>query len=1120
MREAGGRSLAITAVRSQRNGEFWGLGRAMELEDGTWRDAQGVSDRAIYKGDYGGLQKTASPQVLADLLWLDKKTRETEDFSDVWNLTQAVDAPITAAQRGWLYENVNVPELVNYLAVNAVIRHQDSNFKNWFVTRDTEGTGRWEMWHWDLNWIFTTPAEDGHGEYLLPVTSNRFLTALTNQPEFKAMFFRRVRTLADQFLAPGRYEAQWEAIAGPSVGDWALETARWGGRSSSAARAKFDQGLADRRAVIVNNTGLGKPVPSSQSAAPDVVISEIQYAPVSGDNAEFVELTNPSLSESVDVSGWTVEGIGLTIAPGTVLLPGAQVVVVKNDVAFRSTYGSDQRLVAGEYPTTLPDTGATLRLRQGSRVVDEVSYEAIAPWPTAAAGTGPSLELADPFLDNALPGNWTATSAAGGTPGRANTVVLPPDGTAPSIPTGLAAGNVTSSSVSLTWSPSTDNRGVAGYRLVRNGVELPEAIASTSITDTGLSPGTTYSYAVRAFDAAGNVSSQSAVLPVTTAAPDPVLFSDLFTGADGSPWASSWVTGSGAGGSVSVVAGTGQLAVSSSTSSFGRASLSGLGARAGSETVFSYRFSDAAAVAYFSVWSRGSGGWQNAYRPANGYGLEFASNSSTVALKRNVSGTVSTLASVAGARVVGTGRQWVRLRVSGSTVSFRTWVDGAVEPSTWARSVTDTSVTAPGQLFVSLVRGGTTTTAKNVTLDDLRIIDPAVAAPDLPPTAPTGLTASAVTSTSATISWSPSTDDRGVAGYRVVRDGVLLPGTVAGTTFVDSGLTPATTYSYRVRAVDTGGNVSTDSAELPVSTSATPDLPPSAPTGLAASAVTSTSATISWSASTDDRGIAGYRVVRDGVLLPGTVASTAFVDTGLTPATTYSYRVRAVDTGGNVSTDSVALPVTTAAPDPVLFSDLFTGADGSPWASSWVTGSGAGGSVSVVAGTGQLAVSSSTSSFGRASLSGLGARAGSETVFSYRFSDAAAVAYFSVWSRGSGGWQNAYRPANGYGLEFASNSSTVALKRNVSGTVSTLASVAGARVVGTGRQWVRLRVSGSTVSFRTWVDGAVEPSTWARSVTDTSVTAPGQLFVSLVRGGTTTTAKNVTLDDLRVLSAP
>ncbi len=1121
VREAGGRSLAITPVRSQRNGEFWGLGRAMELEDGTWRDAQGVSSRAIYKGDNGGLQKTASPQALQDLLWLDKKTRETEDYSDVWSLSQATDAPFTPAQRAWLYANVNVPELVNYLAINAVIRHQDSNYKNWFITRDTEGTGRWEMWHWDLNWIFTTPAEDNHGEYLVPVTSNRFLATFMAQSEFKEMFFRRLRTLADQFLAPGRYEARWEALAAPSVGDWALETAKWGGRGSAAARAKFDEGLADRRNVIINNTGPGKPVPPSQTSTPNVVISEIQYAPTAGTDAEFVELTNPSLAESVDVSGWQIEGLGLTIPPGTVLLPGAQVVVVKNDNVFRSVYGADQRLVAAEYPTALPDTGATLRLLQGSRVVDEVTYGSAAPWPTAA-GTGPSLELADPFLDNALPSSWSATSSAGGTPGRPNTAVLPTDTSAPTAPSGLASSNVGPTSVTVSWSPSTDDRGVAGYRVVRNGVELALGIPSTTFTDTGLTAGATYQYAVKALDGTGNVSAASPALTVTTSPSDPVLYSDAFPEADGSAWVPSWVSGAGSGGSVTQSGGTGQLAVSATSGSFGRAALSGLAARAASDTLLSYRFSDAGAVAYFSVFARGSGGWQNAYRPMNGYGLELSSSSSSVAVKRNVAGTATTLATVAGARVVGTGKQWLRLRVSGSTIQFRTWVDGATEPSTWASTVTDATVTAPGQLFVSLARGGTTTTAKYVAIDDLRVVDPTLAAPDTtPPSAPTALVASAVSSTQATVSWTASTDDRGVAGYRVLRDGVLLPGTVLGTSFTDTGLTASTTYSYRVRAVDTSGLVSADSVALPVTTSSAPDVtPPSVPGGLTASAITPGGLTLSWTASTDDRGVAGYRVLRDGVLLPGTVAGTSFTDTGLTASTTYSYRVRAVDTSGLVSGDSAALPVTTSAADPSLFSDLFPAADGSPWSSSWTATSGNGGSVTQAGGTGRLAISATSGSFGRAALSGLAARTGTDTMLSYRFSDAGAVAYFSVFARGSGGWQNAYRPVNGYGLELNSSSATVTLKRNVAGTVTNLASVSGARVVGTGKQWLRLRVSGSTIQFRTWVDGAVEPSTWAATVTDTSVTAPGQLFVSLARGGTTTTAKYVALDDVRVVAAP
>ena len=69
-----------------------------------------------------------------------------------------LDAPPSASQRAWIDQNVNVPVMVNYMAINGVVRHTDSGWYNWWVARDTEGTGRWEMWHWDLNWTFTTPA--------------------------------------------------------------------------------------------------------------------------------------------------------------------------------------------------------------------------------------------------------------------------------------------------------------------------------------------------------------------------------------------------------------------------------------------------------------------------------------------------------------------------------------------------------------------------------------------------------------------------------------------------------------------------------------------------------------------------------------------------------------------------------------------------------------------------------------------------------------------------------------------------------------------------------------------------------------------------------------------------
>src|SRR3954447_7396704 len=271
---AGARDLSINPVRTQRNGTFWSLGRIMETEDGSWRDAEGVKDWAIYKGDAGAVGRTASAAALAASGWLDKKTRKDEDFTDVWTLSNTVDAAPSAAQQAWIYQNVNVPELVNYMAINSLIRHQDSGWYNWWLARDTAGTGRWEMWHWDLNWTFTTPS-DGKGTFLTPDTSNKFTQAMLAYPEIKEMFYRRLRTLADEYLTPSKFEAQWDAISAQTQADWNLDRARWGGYTPASARTAFLAGLADRRSVINNNTGAGKPVPTSQSADASVVIDEI-----------------------------------------------------------------------------------------------------------------------------------------------------------------------------------------------------------------------------------------------------------------------------------------------------------------------------------------------------------------------------------------------------------------------------------------------------------------------------------------------------------------------------------------------------------------------------------------------------------------------------------------------------------------------------------------------------------------------------------------------------------------------------------------------------------------------------------------------------------------------------
>ena len=195
-----------------------------------------------------------------------------------------------------------------------------------------------------------------------------------------------------------------------------------------------------------------------------------------------------------------------------------------------------------------------------------------------------------------------------------------------------------------------------------------------------------------------------------------------------------------------------------------------------------------------------------------------------------------------------------------------------------------------------------------------------------PPTAPAGLTTTSISSSQINLSWTASTDNVGVTGYRVERCAGASCTTFAqiatptATTYSDTGLAASTSYSYRVRATDAAGNLSTYSGTSTASTLAAGDtIPPTAPTSPAAVAASSTQINLSWTASTDNIGVTGYRVERCAGVSCTTFAQiatptgTTYSDTGLTSSTSYSYRVRAADAAGNLSAySSTASAVTTA----------------------------------------------------------------------------------------------------------------------------------------------------------------------------------------------------------------
>ena len=209
--------------------------------------------------------------------------------------------------------------------------------------------------------------------------------------------------------------------------------------------------------------------------------------------------------------------------------------------------------------------------------------------------------------------------------------------------------------------------------------------------------------------------------------------------------------------------------------------------------------------------------------------------------------------------------------------------------------------------------GGTTQPTNMAPADLWFTTAPAPATDTTAPTTPTGVVASAITPSGFTLNWSGSTDNFGVLAYDVYVNSVLKA-SPAGTTVDITGLAASTTHSVTIRARDAAGNVSPLSTALPVTTPAAGDTTaPSVPTGLASSAITATTFTLNWTASTDTVGVTGYDVYLNSVLKTSTVGTTANI-TGLTASTAYSVTVRAKDAAGNASAQSAALPVTTSAP--------------------------------------------------------------------------------------------------------------------------------------------------------------------------------------------------------------
>ncbi|WP_148572482.1 fibronectin type III domain-containing protein [Nocardioides caldifontis] len=347
------------------------------------------------------------------------------------------------------------------------------------------------------------------------------------------------------------------------------------------------------------------------------------------------------------------------------------------------------------------------------------------------------------------------------------------DTTPPSTPGGLRMTSVSDDLVSLSWNASTDDVVVSGYRIYRDDVLVAET-GVTNHTDRPLQPATAYAYRVRAVDGAGNESPLSAALTVTTRPP-----SQNFVDA-GDSWR--------------------YLSNGSNQGTAWRAP----------------GFNDAS-------WSVGNAqlgfGDSDETTVISPLGLtHYFRTQFTVADADAVSSLTARLLRDDGAVVHLNGTEVWRSNMPTGTIGYQTPaasdVAGAAE-STFVEQAISAAALVDGTNTLAVEvhnRSG----SDDVSFD-LELV-PTFGEPTqdtTPPSQPGNLRTTSVTSSSVALAWNASTDDVGVTGYQVRRDGALVA-TVTGTSWTDTGRTAGATHGYTVTAVDAAGNASAPSATLTV----------------------------------------------------------------------------------------------------------------------------------------------------------------------------------------------------------------------------------------------------------------------------------------------------------------
>lgn len=337
-------------IRVQSEGNFYGVYDLIEDGDSTWLERIGLDpEGALYK----------MRDHMADASTANKKTRKWEDTSDLEELIESLNLSRPRDERAdYLCDHFDIPQLVNYLAASYIMNHADQGWKNYYLYRDTQRTGRWMMLPWDLDLTWGRFSSGGYVNdtifYDMGIhwysQINGFFDAMMEDPRLAEMFYCRLQTLMNEelYLVGPLYPTNCyayekmvaaQALLNPpeiSPSDMELDDAAWPFDENAwpwpviltrTPQEELEQirsiFFVYRKAFLKDELRHIRPKPTDPDYIRSIKIAEIVPSALSGGLGQaYISLTNTG-GYSVDMSSWMLRGLAnFDFAPGTVLIPG------------------------------------------------------------------------------------------------------------------------------------------------------------------------------------------------------------------------------------------------------------------------------------------------------------------------------------------------------------------------------------------------------------------------------------------------------------------------------------------------------------------------------------------------------------------------------------------------------------------------------------------------------------------------------------------------------------------------------------------------------------------------------------------------------------------------------